>query len=82
MDLGNLLDRSFLHHWAAGASQRTVGGDVDSFCLTEIYNLLLWERWVVLDLVDSWDNGGLGKQLLQEGYAVVANTDSLGLACS
>lgn len=48
--------------------------------VAEVDNLLLGEQRVVLDLVGSGDNGGLGQKFLEELDAVVRNTDGLDLA--
>lgn len=48
--------------------------------VAEVNNLLLGEQGVVLDLVGSGDNGGLGQKFLEELDTVVGNTDGLDLA--
>jgi hypothetical protein len=53
---------------------------VDASLVAEVDNLLLGEQGVVLDLVGSGDNGGLGQKFLEELDTVVGNTDGLDLA--
>lgn len=57
--LGNLDHRLSGHDWATCAAKRTVGLNVDALLLTEVDDLLLRELWVVLDLVNGWDDGGM-----------------------
>ena len=57
--LGNLDHRLGGHDWATCAAKRTVGLNVDALLLTEVDDLLLRELWVVLDLVNGWDDGGM-----------------------
>jgi hypothetical protein len=52
---------------------------VDALLLAEVNNLLLWAKWVVLDLVDSRDDGGLGQQLLEVLDRVVGDANGLDL---
>lgn len=52
---------------------------MDAFLFTEIDDLLLWEKWVVFDLVNGGDDGGLGEQLLQVLHGVVGYTNGLDL---
>lgn len=65
---------------AASAAQWAVRGDVDASLVAEVDNLLLGEQGVVLDLVGSGDNSGLGHEFLKELDTVVGNTDGLDLA--
>jgi hypothetical protein len=65
---------------ATSAAQWAVSGDVDAGLVAEIDNLLLGEQGVVLDLVGSGDNSGLGQEFLEELDAVVGHTDGLDLA--
>lgn len=48
--------------------------------VAEVDNLLLGEQGVVLDLVGSGDNGGVGHKFFEELETVVGNTDGLDLA--
>lgn len=77
--LGNLDDGLRGEQGAAGAAQRTVGGDVDALGLAEVNNLLLGQGGVVLDLVDGRDDSGLGKEFLQVLDAVVGDADGADL---
>ena len=52
---------------------------MDALLLAEVNNFLLWAQWVVLDLVDSGDNGGLGQKLLHVLDRVVGDTNGLDL---
>lgn len=54
---------------------------MDTLLLAEVDDLLLWKRWVVLNLVDCRDHGSLRKQLLQITHAVVRDTDGFDLSC-
>lgn len=72
-------DALVLEERRACAAQRTVGGDVNALLLAEIDNFLLGQERVVLDLVGSRHNGGLGEQLLEILDGVVGNTDGLDL---
>lgn len=53
---------------------------MDASLVAEVDNLLLREQGVVLDLVGSGNNGGLGQEFLEELDTVVGNTDGLDLA--
>ena len=53
---------------------------MDALLLAEVNNFLLWAKWVVLDLVNGRDDGGLGQKLLEVLLAVVGDTNSLDLA--
>jgi hypothetical protein len=44
---------------------------VDAFLLAQVDNLLLREGRVVLDLVDSRDDGGVREELLEVAFAVL-----------
>ena len=61
---------------ATSAAQWAVSGDVDAGLVAE----MLGEQGVVLDLVGSGDNSGLGQEFLEELDAVVGHTDGLDLA--
>lgn len=65
---------------AASAAERAVSSDVDTLLLAKVHDLLLRQRGVVLNLVGSGDNGGLGQELLQVLDTVVGDTDGLDLA--
>jgi len=52
---------------------------VDALLLAEVNNLLLRAQWVVLNLVDGGDDGGLGQQLLKVLDRVVGDTNGLDL---
>jgi hypothetical protein len=52
---------------------------VNALLLAEVNNFLLWAQWVVLDLVDSGDDGSLGQKLLHVLDRVVGDTDGLDL---
>lgn len=65
---------------ATGAAQRAVSGDVNTLLVAEVNNLLLGQRWVVLDLVDGRDDGGLGQERLQVRNTAVGDTDGPDLA--
>lgn len=67
---------------AAGTAKRAVSGDVNASLVAEVDNLLLGEQGVVLDLVGSGDNSGLGQEFFEELDTVVGNTDGLDLAGS
>ena len=54
---------------------------MDTLLLAVVDDLLLWERGVVLNLVDCRYHGSLRKQLLQITHAVVRDTDGLDLIC-
>lgn len=53
---------------------------MDTLFLAQIDNLLLWQRRMVFNLVDRWDNRGFGQQLFQILHTVIGNSDGLGLA--
>jgi hypothetical protein len=44
---------------------------VDALFFTEINNFLLGQRRVVLNLIDCWDNSGMGEELLEVALAVL-----------
>lgn len=75
----DLVDNLVLEQRRASAAERAVRGDVDALFFAEVVDLLLWAQWVVLDLVDGWDNGGFGEELLQIPDGVVGNTNGLDL---
>lgn len=52
---------------------------MNALLLAEVNNFLLWAQWVVLDLVDSGDDGSLGQKLLHVLDRVVGDTDGLDL---
>jgi hypothetical protein len=52
---------------------------VNALLLAEVNNFLLWAQWVVLDLVDSGDDGSLGQKLLHVLDRVVGDTNGLDL---
>jgi hypothetical protein len=58
-------------------AERAVGGDVDAFLLAEVYDLLLGEERVVLDLVGGGGDCGLGEELLEVFDRVVCDADGL-----
>lgn len=69
--LSNLDDWLGAHQRAACASQRAVGHDMNPVLPAEVNNLLLGEAGVVLNLVDSGDNGGVWDELLEVFLAVL-----------
>lgn len=69
--LSNLDDWLGAHQRAACASQRAVGHDMNSMLPAEVNNLLLGKAGVVLNLVDSGDNGGVWDELLEVFLAVL-----------
>lgn len=79
MLLRNLQYTLILEKRRSRASKRTVRRDMDALILAEINNFLLGQQWVVLDLVGSGHNGGLGEQLLHVFDRVVSYTNSLDL---
>lgn len=52
---------------------------MNALLLAEVNNFLLWAQWVVLDLVDSGDDGSLGQKLLHVLDRVVGDTNGLDL---
>lgn len=80
--LGNLDDRLSREQGATGATQGTVGGNVDALLVTEVDNLLLGQRGVILDLVYGWNDGSLGEEFLQVLDTVIGDTNGADLACS
>lgn len=78
--IGNLHNRRCGEQRATSAAQRAVSSDMDTLFFAEIDNLLLWERWVVFDLVNSRDNSRLGQKLLEVFLAVVGDTNRFDLA--
>ena len=80
--LGNLDDGLCCQQRATCAAERAVCGDVNALLLAEVNSLLLGQAGVVLNLVDGWNHGGLGEELLKVGPAVVADTDGLGLSAT
>lgn len=76
MLLSNLLDGLGSEQGAACAAKRAVGHDMDALLLAQVDNLLLRKSRVILDLVDSRDNLGLGQQLLKVLLAVLFNDRS------
>jgi hypothetical protein len=70
--LGNLDNGLGLEHGAARATERAISHDVDALLVAEVDDLLLREGRVVLDLVDSRDNGRLSQQLLEVLLAVLS----------
>lgn len=52
---------------------------MDALLLAEVDDFLLWAQWVVLDLVDSGDNGSDFQELLHVLDGVVGDTDGLDL---
>jgi hypothetical protein len=78
--LGNGHNGLRSEHGAAGAAQRAVGCDMDAGLVTEVDNLLLGQRGVVLNLVDSGNNSSLGQELLKVLDTVVGDTDGPDLA--
>ena len=50
---------------------------MDTLLLAEIHNLPLWQRRMVLNLIDSRHNRGMGEQLLEVANTVIRDTDSL-----
>lgn len=75
----NLVDNLVSEQRRASATKRAVRRDVNALFLAEVVNLLLWAQWVVLNLVDGWDNGGFGEELLQIPDGVVGDTNGLDL---
>jgi len=71
MLLGDLDNRFSLEKRPAGASQRAVGHDVYPLLLAEVYNLLLRQSRVVLDLVNGGDDGCVGEELVEVELAVL-----------
>lgn len=69
--LSDLCNRIRSHERAASASKRAVSDDVDALFVAEVDNLLLGQGGVILDLVDSGDNLGLGEELLEVSLAVL-----------
>lgn len=67
----NLHNRLSSEQRATGAAERTVSGDMDADLITEIYNLLLRQRRVILDLVDGWHDRCLRQQFLEVLDAIV-----------
>lgn len=65
---------------ATGAAQRAVSSDVNTLLVAEVDNLLLGQRWVVLDLVGGGDDAGLGQELLKVRDTAVGDTNGPGLA--
>lgn len=52
---------------------------MNALLLAEVDNLLLWAKWVVLNLIDGGDDSSFGKQLLQVLDGVVGDTNGLDL---
>lgn len=73
--VGDGDDRLGSEEGAASAAERAVSSDVNTLLLTEIDDLLLRQRGVVLNLIGSGDNGGLGQELLQVLDTVVGDTN-------
>lgn len=69
--LGYLDDGLRGHDGAASAAEGAVGLNVDALLLAEVDNLLLGKARVVLDLVDSGDDGGMRQKLLEVSLAVL-----------
>jgi hypothetical protein len=69
--LGNLNHGLGSEERPARAAQGAVGHDVDTLVLAQVDNLLLWQRRVVLDLVDGRDDGGVREELLEVAFAVL-----------
>lgn len=70
--LGNLDNGLGLEHGAARATEGAVGHDVDTLLVAEVDDLLLREGRVILDLVDSRDDGRLSQQLLEVLLAILS----------
>lgn len=58
-------------------SERTISRDKNAGFLAVLQDLILGQKRVVLDLVDSWDDAGMGEELLEVLDAVVRNPDGL-----
>ena len=58
--LRNFNDRFRFEHRTSRASKWAVSGDKNTLLLAEVHNFLLWQGWVVLNLVDSWNNRAVG----------------------
>lgn len=78
--LSDLLDALVLEERAAGAAKGAVGHDVDALVLAELDDIVLGQGWVVLDLVDSGHDLGLGEELLEIDLGVIGHANSLSLA--
>ena len=78
--LSKRYDWCGLEHGASCASQWTVCGNQDTLLLADINDFLLRKRWVVLNLVDSWDDSCDCEELLQIFLAVVGDTNGLYFA--
>lgn len=52
---------------------------MDAFLFAEVNDLLLWEKWVILDLIRCRNDGSLCKELLKILDGVVCNANSLDL---
>lgn len=63
----NLNNRLLTEQRGSCASQRRVRGNMNALCLTEIHDFLLWEVWMILDLVRSGHDCRLCEQFLKEG---------------
>jgi len=74
--LCDLIDACILGQWRASAPQRAVSRDMNPLFLAEIYNFLLREERVVLDLIGRWNDSSLGEKLFEILDRVVGYTDS------
>lgn len=54
----NLCDRRGCHYWCASASKRAICHDVDPLIMTKLNYFVLGKAWMVLDLIDRWDDLG------------------------
>lgn len=79
MLLCNLLYTFFLEKWASSRSEWAVCLDQDSFRLTEVNDVLLWQIWVVLDLVGGRYHLGLLQKCLEVLHTEVRHADGLDL---
>lgn len=67
MLLTHLHNRLLTEQRGSCASQRRVCSNMNALCLAEIHNFLLWQVWVVFDLVCGGHDCGLYEKFLEEG---------------
>jgi hypothetical protein len=78
--LGNLRDRSLIHHRCSCATQWTICCNVDPFRFAEVDDVLLREGRVILNLIDRRHDRSVRKQFFKIFHTVVCNPNRLHLA--
>lgn len=57
-------------------SQRRVSGDMDVIFPAVLYQIVLWQKWMGFDLIDSWYDSGRRNEFLENWYRKIGNANS------